>query len=61
MDETNHQNLMRLSATSRVITADASDLTPETFDGHRGQALALGEMLELGLESLLSRFRHPGS
>jgi hypothetical protein len=62
MDEINHRNLMRLSATSRVATADASELSPETVaEGHQNQALPLGEMFELGIEALLNRFRHRSS
>jgi hypothetical protein len=55
MDEITHRNLMRLSATSRVATADGSDFTPEP--SVRPPSLALSEMLELSLEALLSQFR----
>ncbi len=56
MDETTHRNLMRLSATSRVATADASDFTPDSSAG-RDQALPLSDMLGMGLEALLDQFR----
>ncbi len=56
MDETTHRNLMRLSATSRVATADASDFTPAASAG-RDQALPLTDMLGMGLEALLDQFR----
>jgi hypothetical protein len=58
MDETTHRNLMQLSATSRVATADASDLAPEFALGRSGdQPVPLSEMFEMGLEALLSQFR----
>jgi len=47
-----------LSATSRVATADASELVRESGGGPQGdRALALSDMLEMGLEALLSQFR----
>jgi hypothetical protein len=58
MDEITHRNLMQLSATSRVATADASDFTPDSAAKvGRGHPLPLSEMLELSLEALLSQFR----
>jgi len=56
MDELTHRRLMQLSATSRVATADASDLRPEFADPDRNP-LPLSDMLEMGLEALLSQFR----
>jgi hypothetical protein len=56
MDETTHRNLMQLSATSRVATADASDFTADSA-ARADQSLPLSEMLELSLEALLSQFR----
>lgn len=56
MDETTHRNLMQLSASSRVATADVSDFTADSA-GRAGQSLPLSEMLELSLEALLSQFR----
>jgi hypothetical protein len=55
MDETTHRNLMQLSATSRVATADMSDQTPDSAE--RSQALPLSDMLEMGLEALLNQIR----
>ena len=58
MDETTHRNLMQLSATSRVATADLSGFTPESPVGAAAdEALPLSERLEMGLETLLSQFR----
>jgi hypothetical protein len=56
MDELTHRNLMRLSATSRVATADASELVPETAGAPR-DAMPLSDMLEMGVEALLRQFR----
>ncbi|MDQ7250920.1 hypothetical protein [Dongia sedimenti] len=57
MDETTHRRLMQLSATSRVATADASDLRPEFASGDgRDQASPLSEMFGLSLEALLNQF-----
>jgi hypothetical protein len=55
MDETTHRNLMQLSATSRVATADMSDQGLDAVE--RNQALPLSDMLEMGLEALLNQFR----
>jgi hypothetical protein len=58
MDETTHRRLMQLSATSRVATADGSDLTPDFSPGAgRVQGSSLSEMFELSLEALLKQFR----
>ena len=57
MDELTHRRLMQLSATSRVATADASDLRSESVAGVNHNAPPLSEMLEMGLEALLSQFR----
>jgi hypothetical protein len=48
---------MQLSATSRVATADASDFRAESMIGTERGALALADMLEMGLEALLNQFR----
>jgi hypothetical protein len=55
MDETTHRNLMQLSATSRVATADMSDQMPDSAE--RNQAMPLSDMLEMGLEALLNQIR----
>ena len=58
MDEITHRNLLKLSATSRVATADISDFAqPSAAAGERSEALPLSEMFEMGLEALLSQFR----
>jgi hypothetical protein len=57
MDELTHRQLMQLSATSRVATVDASDLRTESAAGANRHALPLSDMLEMGLEALLSQFR----
>jgi len=57
MDEITHRNLMRLSASSRVATADASELARDSASGDDRDALPLTDMLEMGLEALLSQFR----
>jgi hypothetical protein len=57
MDELTHRRLMQLSATSRVATADASDLRTESAVSTDRGLLALSDMLEMGLEALLSQFR----
>jgi|UPI0004898192 hypothetical protein len=59
MDEIAHRNLMQLSETSRVATADASDLGPEPSrdDDDQNHALPLSDMLGMGLEALLNQFR----
>ncbi len=57
MDEITHSNLMRLSASSRVATADASELTRDSGSGADRDALPLTDMLEMSLEALLSQFR----
>ena len=58
MNETSHQRLMKLSATSRIATVDASELALESTAGaEREHALPLSDMLELGLEALLNQFR----
>jgi hypothetical protein len=57
MDELTHRQLMQLCGTSRVATADASDFRAEyTVSTERG-AIALSEMLDMGLEALLNQFR----
>ena len=58
MDETTHRRLMQLSATSRLATADASDIGPDltTGSGH-AQSTPLSDMFELGLDALLNQFR----
>ncbi|GAB2175801.1 hypothetical protein [Dongia sp. agr-C8] len=55
MDEFTHRQLMQLSATSRVATADASDFPADPTGPDR--PLPLSDMLEMGLEALLSQFR----
>jgi hypothetical protein len=57
MDEHTHRQLMQLSATSRVATADASEFRADSMIGTDRGTLALSEMLEMGLEALLSQFR----
>jgi hypothetical protein len=57
MDELAHRQLMQLSATSRVATADASEFRSDATIGTDRGPLALSEMLEMGLEALLSQFR----
>lgn len=57
MDEIAHRQLMQLSATSRVATADASDFRSESAVSTDRGALHLSDMLEMGLEALLSQFR----
>jgi hypothetical protein len=57
MDEITHRNLMQLSATSRVATADASDFTSDTPANAGHGPLPLSEMFELSLEALLNQFR----
>jgi hypothetical protein len=57
MDEFTHRRLMQLSATSRVATADASDFRADSMIGTERGALALADMLEMGLEALLNQFR----
>jgi hypothetical protein len=57
MDELAHRQLMQLSATSRVATADASDFRSEAAVSTDRGALNLSDMLEMGLEALLSQFR----
>ena len=57
MDELTHRKLMQLSATSRVATADASDFRTESAVSTDRGPLHLSEMLEMGLEALLSQFR----
>ena len=56
MDE-RHRQLMQLSATSRVATADASELRADPMIGTDRGPMALADMLEMGLEALLSQFR----
>jgi len=51
MDETTHRELMQLSATSRVSTADTSETAAPSAE------LDLSDMLELSLEALLQHFR----
>jgi len=51
MDETTHIQLMQLSASSRVATADTSESAAPSAEP------ALSDMLELGLEALLQHFR----
>ncbi|WP_395023052.1 hypothetical protein [Dongia sp.] len=57
IDERAHRQLMQLSATSRVATADASEFRADPAAATDGGALALSDMLEMGLEALLSQFR----
>ena len=57
MDELTHRQLMQLSATSRVATADASELRADSAVATDRGLLALSDMLEMGLEALLSQFR----
>lgn len=57
MDELAHRQLMQLSATSRVATADASDFRSESAVSTDRGSLHLSDMLEMGLEALLSQFR----
>ena len=57
MDELAHRQLMRLSATSRVATADVSEFRPDSASGAERDALLLSDMLEMGLEALLNQFR----
>jgi hypothetical protein len=58
MDELTHYQLMQLSATSRVATADASEFRSESAAAaDRNALLPLSDMLEMGLEALLSQFR----
>jgi hypothetical protein len=57
MDEITHRNLMQLSASSRVATADASDLAPDASADAGRERVPLSEMLEMSLEGLLSQFR----
>ena len=56
MDEPTHRQLMQLSAGSRVATADVSEFRGDSAAGDR-DALPLSDMLEMGLEALLSQFR----
>lgn len=57
MDELTHRQLMQLSATSRVVTADASELRVDSMIGTDRGPLHLTDMLEMSLEALLSQFR----
>jgi hypothetical protein len=57
MDELAHRQLMQLSATSRVATADASEFRADATIGTDRGMMALSDMLEMGLEALLSQFR----
>jgi len=57
MDELTHRQLMQLSATSRVATADVSDFRTDAAVAGERNALPLSDMLEMGLEALLSQFR----
>lgn len=56
MEDLTHRQLMQLSA-SRVATADASDFRIDSAAATDRGAPALSEMLEMGLEALLSQFR----
>ena len=57
MDEISDRQLMQLSATSRDATADVSDIAVESPGAASPAVPALGDLLELGLESLLQHFR----
>ena len=57
MDELAHRQLMQLSATSRVATADASEFSPEPAIATDRGPVQLSQMLETGLEALLNQFR----
>jgi hypothetical protein len=57
MDEVAHRQLMQLSAGSRVATADSSELSTDAGVSTDRSTLVLGDMLEMGLEALLSQFR----
>jgi hypothetical protein len=57
MDERTHRQLMQLSATSRVATVDASEFRADSAVSTDRESLHLSEMLEMGLEALLSQFR----
>ena len=57
MDELTHRQLMQLSATSRVATADASDFRLDSAIGTDRGPVLLSDRLEMGLEALLSQFR----
>lgn len=57
MDDVAHRQLMQLSAGSRVATADASEFRKEAGVSTDRGTLVLSDMLEMGLEALLSQFR----
>ncbi len=56
MDELTHRQLMQICGTSRVATADVSDFRAES-SAQDGDAPSISDMLEMGLEALLSQFR----